>query len=310
MSFGDEEVNNDGKRFFLNRRIAVSPGDARRMRIAQSLDEISLSTPLPAWAKHVFGVGEGSVITACCDYIRCRYSCFRYPPESIEDDVYAIFESNGMRWDAPLLPYTNCTPIMNALHEAPWSQLYAIVKLMKKANMPFPDRLIPHLFSYGPCGIRAWGMMIDSFDPDTVSRALRYLWGSVFNTHRIGWTQVWIDLCKSTYGTAWDVHEPIVGKWTVFDCCRMEMSRGHVGSTQFHLKQIATTLDEIKCIRNERRTCIGVVLSDLYNGQHHNELFQIVSEFDVGPSSAYDTWLCPDLNVPFFHNIVVPAFLW
>src|SRR5258707_288316 len=92
---------------------------------------------------------------------------------------------------------------------------------------------------------------------------------------------------------------------TVFDCCRIEVSKRFEGSTQYHLSKIATTLDEIKEIRKE-----PVVLSDLYKGQHHNELFQLVSEFDVGPSSAYDRWVCPDLTVSFHHNIVVPSFVW
>lgn len=191
-----------------------------------------------------------------------------------------IFVENGLQWDESR-DERGRLPLMCAIYFGSWDDVHVVVDLMLQSNVDWKrhHNCIPEILNFPASGPPVWEKIIHCFDYLTLTFAWKYLWRQRTITP-YDWTRSWISLCEDTHGTAANLWVPIHEDFNFIDCMADYPE-------QIKIK-IMQPLERICHSRFDRRAHLNSTLGEIYTGERHNEIFHIVVEFDLGPTSAYD----------------------
>ena len=254
--------------------------DQQRCTIARTLDEkCSYSLALLGWMECMFSErpvsASQNVLEAFVDYINWS---FTHELVGLTSICVQVFLRMGLQWDMQLQERTALSWV---ICNGTWTDVHTVVDIMLQSEVNWIEQhaCFPLLCKFVVNGLPVWKKIAHRFDPPMLTAA----WGFLWRNHPslvLEWAPVWFDLCRQTYGVAANLLAPIHVNYTIID---------FIGNwPDDSVEDVMNVLELIYEKRCERRPHLINTLKTAFRKEQHNEIYQAVTEFDLGTQNAYD----------------------
>jgi len=283
---------------FLEGRVSLPIADQQRFFIARTVDENGsyASTSLPNWMRCIF-LGPSDSLTVMDGFV--DYVTWNFMHVSRLTSVCVqVFLQIGLQWDTR---FRGRTALGWVIGQGLWDDVHIVVDIMLQSEVDWTQQrgCIPQLCTFIVNGFPVWKKIIHCFDPSTLTAAWLFLWRN-YDGLIPEWAPAWMDLCEKTYGLAANLLEPIHENDTIIDC---------IGNSPCAwADKIMNSLARIYETRRDRRLHLLQGLQMAFGEQQYNEIYKLVTEFDVGSQSAYDNPLVWERKV--VDPVLVPLAKW